>query len=445
MGGEWQFMIKPQPSLDVRKWQEELLNVKRKFEGVHGLEEGTSVFFSAHDPCDNIFARFTYDVGGNCRHGDALGAWFLPWDPRESLPGGHIHARCAPHDFKRYSYEIQRHMENKFPDSVLIEWGDGIDGYNGNFLRSRGYRSLLADCPGCSILPPVDVSDLLVDIRTQLGMNLLNAIENADEQLAFALMQDAGLNIDFVAPFHECEEPVNAQKWEKKSHMTYVKKTSAVRLAVEMLVNSPYPVDHAEVGVQLRILRMLCSKDPRLDWPENIRTRETRDLARNVVYDVVGFHEHEYECPEKRWVFIPMDSGIAEVRIRLTMLSMLLPLVKRPPCQTLMGLEIEGTRKSHFDASLRKLLDNDEDLAWILNKKPGWELVKVLQEFKEADEPVHWQRWCQHDGLDRSFFAGLDQQLHQISRSALTSAAYPPVGRDLIAIRRLLASMANPL
>ena len=82
--------------------------------------------------------------------------------------------------------------------SVLIEWGDGLDGYQGRLLRSVGYRSLCPDIPGCCALPPVWIDDLLVDVRTQLSMALFQAVEEADEPMVIRLLRDADLDINFV-------------------------------------------------------------------------------------------------------------------------------------------------------------------------------------------------------------------------------------------------------
>ncbi|CAK8986175.1 unnamed protein product [Durusdinium trenchii] len=363
MGGEWTFLIKPKAGLSAAQWQSELRRVRKKFASVIGLEAGTTTFFADADHPesmnDNVFARFTYE--GECHHGES-GMWCLPWDPWQKVPKGHIHARCAPYNFARYSYEIQRHLENAFPESILIEWGDGIDGYNGSLLRSRGWRYHYAkyfpEIP--RPLPRIDISDLLLDVRSQLGLQLFSAIVHEDEDMVFRLIAEEQLDINFIAPYGPEQANENG-----KRH--FVRRVSAVRLAVEQLVNSPYKVDHPEVLVQLRILQMILFRDPKLEFPKfrSSWQDETEDLARHVLFDVVGYGDTLLDGPS----FTPLQSGLAEVRIRMTLLHRLLPALKQ---------------RGLLQAALVKL--ERTELEWLIDKKPGWQLVKILQVFQGQDE-----------------------------------------------------------
>ena len=148
--------------------------------------------------------------------------WCLPWGPWTKVPDDHIHARCAPPDFKRYSYEIQRHLENGFPESILIEWGDGLDGYDGILIRSRGYRYHFPEHfpERTRPLPRLDFSDLLLDVRSQLGFHLCDAITHGDEEMVLRLVAEDQLDIDFVAPYGGEQEilaevAINDALWEK--------------------------------------------------------------------------------------------------------------------------------------------------------------------------------------------------------------------------------------
>ena len=277
--------------------------------------------------------------------------WCLPWDPWLEVSQGHTHARCGPPNFKRYSYEIQRHLENAFPDSILIEWGDGIDGFSGRLLRSRGFRAHFPeDFPECCrALPAIDISDLLLDVRSQLGLQLFHAIERADEDMVLRLMAEDQLDINFIARF-------GPERVSDNGKRHFVRKVSAVRLAVEQLVDSVEPVDHPEVASQFRILHLVLFKEPKLEFPKLclMNGDDTEDVARHVAFDAVGNYED---------TFVPMQSGHAEVRIRMTLLELLLPRAKR-------------------SVPLQRALQNlqQKELDWLLAKKPGWQLVKVLQE-----------------------------------------------------------------
>lgn len=349
MGGEWIFLIKPKVGLSQEQWQSELIKIQKKFARVKGLETDTTVFFADKmhmaESTDNVFARFTYKCD---RHGEdgMIGMWCLPWDPWKKVPDGHIHARCAPLNFARYSYEIQRHLETAFPESILIEWGDGLDGYSGSAICSRGYRyhypEHFPERP--RPLPRLDISDLLLDVRSQLGLHLFDAITDGDEEMVLRLVAEDQLDIDFVAPYGGEQE-----NWTGRC---FVREVSAVRLAVEELVNSPYHVDHEEVACQLRILYMILSRKPKLEFPKwrSSMLDEFEDLARHVVFDAVGYGDG-MEGP----AFVPLQCGHAEVRIRMTLLRIILPAVERK------GL-------------VRKALEKLEkrELEWLLHKKSGW-------------------------------------------------------------------------
>ena len=418
MGGEWIFLIQPKVGLLPEQWQSELIEIQKKFARVKGLETDTTVFFAdkVHmaESTDNVFAQFTYKCN---RHGED-GMWCLPWDPWKKVPDDHIHARCAPPNFKRYSYEIQRHLENAFPESILIEWGDGLDGCSGRLIRSRGYRyhfpEHFPEKP--RPLPRVDISDLLLDVRSQLGFHLFDAITREDEDTVLRLVAEDQLDIDFVARYGRC----------------FVRKVSAVRLAVEQLVNSPYQVDHEEVACQLRILYMILSRKPKLEFPKLRSTMldETTDLARHVVFDAVGYHDAMLDGP----VFVPLQSGHAEVRIRMTLLRIILPAVER---------------KGLFQKALEEL--EEREVEWFLHKKPGWQLMKILQEFGEPCGVGNrsWERWCIHDGLSESFMDVLRAPELRIIRQ---SREVPWAESDLvhgspalttIACRKALAEMGG--
>ena len=166
------------------------------------------------------------------------------------------------------------------------------------------------------------------------------------------------------------------------------REVSAGRLAVEERVNSPYQVDHEEVARQLRILYMILSRKPKLEFPKwrSAMLDETEDLARHVVFDAVGYGDG-MEGP----AFVPLQCGHAEVRIRMTLLRIILPAVER---------------KGLFQKTLEKL--EKRELEWLFHKKPGWQLVKILQEFKEpcGFGNRSWERCCIHDGLSDSFMDG---------------------------------------
>ena len=142
MGGEWIFDVKPDKDFCVQRWQQKLLQLRGVYQSVRGLESETSVKFvqGSAVPADNVFASFTYKCK---RHGDGCGAWYLLWNPWQSGPENETHARCAPHNFKRYSYEIQRNLSSLFPTAIHIEWGDGLDGYSGRLMRSKGRQDAM--------------------------------------------------------------------------------------------------------------------------------------------------------------------------------------------------------------------------------------------------------------------------------------------------------------
>lgn len=431
MGGEWIFLIKPKVGLSQEQWQSELMKIQKKFACVKGLETDTTVFFADKmhmaESTDNIFARFTYQCN---RHGED-GMWCLPWDPWKKVPDDHIHARCAPPNFKRYSYEIQRHLENAFPESILIEWGDGLDGCSGSLIRSRGYRHHFPEHfpERPRPLPRLDISDLLLDVRSQLGFHLFHAITHDDEEMVLRLVAEDQLDIDFVAPYGGEQEILAGRGGKKRC---FVRKVSAVRLAVEQLVNSPYQVDHEEVACQLRILYMIVSRKPKLEFPKlrSAMLDETEDLARHVVFDAVGYGDAMLEGP----AFVPLQCGHAEVRIRMTLLRIILPAVER---------------KGLFQKALEKL--EKHELEWLLHKKSGWQLVKILQEFNEpcGFGNRSWERWCIHDGLSESFM----HDLHALElRIMKQSQEVPWAESDLvhgspalttIACRKALADLAK--
>ena len=429
MGGEWIFLIQPKVGLSQEQWQSELIEIQKKFARVKGLETDTTVFFAGRmrmaESTDNVFAQFTYTCN---RHGED-GMWCLPWDPWKKVPGGHIHARCAPPNFARYSYEIQRHLENAFPESILIEWGDGLDGYSGRLIRSRGYRHHFPEHfpEKPRPMPRVDISDLLLDVRSQLGFHLFDAITREDEEMVLRLVAEDQLDIDFVAPYGR-EQEILTGGGKKRC---FVRKVSAVRLAVEQLVNSPYQVDHEEVACQLRILYMILSCEPKLEFPKLRSTMldETADLARHVVFDAVGYHDAMSMLDGP--VFVPLQSGHAEVRIRMTLLRIILPAVER---------------KGLFQKALEEM--EEREFEWLLHKKPGWQLMKILQEFEEPCNRS-WERWCIHDGLSESFMDDLHAlELRIIRQSREVPWAESDLFRGspaltMIACRKALAEMGG--
>ena len=448
MGGEWIFLIMPKDGLSIERWQSELKSIRRKFGGVIGLENGTTAVFADGSLSevkdnvfkDNVFAQFTYACD---RHDGETGMWCLPWNPWEKVPEGHIHARCAPPNFARYSYEIQRHLENAFPESILIEWGDGLDGYNGSLLRSRGYKyhfpEAFPEIP--RPLPRLDMSDLLLDVRSQLGLQLFQAIVDGDEEMVFRLVAEDQLDIDFTAPFGPEQEIDNGKLCGKRC---FVREVSAVRLAIEQLVDMPKPVDHPEVAVQFRILRMILFREPKLEFSKlrSGELNETEDLARHVVFDAVGYSDSILEGTH----FTPMRPGLglAEVRIRMTLLGILLPAIKRR------GPFQEAFESVLFHAALAKL--ENKELEWLLNEKPGWQLVKILKEFRDPSgfDGKSWKRWCHHDGLPKSFLDELDDLDLKVMRKNKEPSVF--AGPDLVhgsealtllACRRALAALRD--
>lgn len=172
MGGEWIFVVQPVADFCVADWQRELLQIRQEMQNVQRLEPGTTVFFAEATnagPVDNVFASFSYKCDRK-GHGDGCGIWYLLWDPLAGGSAGSTHARCAPTNFKRYCYEIQRRLAICFPGSILIEWGDGLDGYGGQLLRSEAmqgrHSSALSKCGQMPAqvfprqLPAVDIKDL---------------------------------------------------------------------------------------------------------------------------------------------------------------------------------------------------------------------------------------------------------------------------------------------
>ena len=116
----------------------------------------------------------------------------------------------------------------------------------------------------------------------------------------------------------EYEEP---QKGESRPcSREYTRKVSAVRLAVDELMMSQYEITRPEVRTRIRILQLLLSKEPRLEFPKlhkHQMMRETCDVSRHVIYDVVGY---AYSMASTTAHFVLLATGIAEVRIPMTVL-----------------------------------------------------------------------------------------------------------------------------
>lgn len=147
MGGEWNFVLLGDPAtIDVKKYQQELLKIRQKYRYDPKLFDNAKWFNiteNQKEPVDNIFVKFTYKCK---RHeanwhkkepgldSDPKNAWWvLYWDPTKFQKAynswADVYARCSPRDFIYKSVTMQRHMAINFPEHFQVYLGDDIDGY----------------------------------------------------------------------------------------------------------------------------------------------------------------------------------------------------------------------------------------------------------------------------------------------------------------------------
>ncbi|KAJ6649323.1 hypothetical protein Bhyg_04557, partial [Pseudolycoriella hygida] len=147
MGGNWTFALVGDPStIDVKKYQEELLKIHNRYRWDPKLFENVRWFLSTEaqkKSADNIFAKFTYKCKRhtdpfNCHRnepgvdGSQNAWWVLYWDPSKAPnrydAWGDIFARCSPRDFIYKSITMQRHLAINFPEHFRVWLSDDVDG-----------------------------------------------------------------------------------------------------------------------------------------------------------------------------------------------------------------------------------------------------------------------------------------------------------------------------
>lgn len=161
-GWTFDFVWAKKESLKVRKYQAALLKIREEFEpkfaemsategndNVSHLKcgyltneqliiacftKGSVEWTSRTDgkaPADNLFVKFSYIcTKPHQPQGDDHGSWMLLWNPKKANITHNLHARCAPNLFKELSNSIQRQLVKEFKDNFILEWANGLSGYD---------------------------------------------------------------------------------------------------------------------------------------------------------------------------------------------------------------------------------------------------------------------------------------------------------------------------
>lgn len=129
MGGEWEFSFNGEKSaFDLKTYQNMLQTIYETYKSRTDWGENGQVHWADEEtPTDNVFANFTYDCDRHDWHQSP--SWKLLWDPTKEKNNSDVHARCAPHEFKELSFEIQEMLCKSFPNHFSLYLGDGRSGF----------------------------------------------------------------------------------------------------------------------------------------------------------------------------------------------------------------------------------------------------------------------------------------------------------------------------